>query len=336
MTKLAPCASAVVLLAAASAVSAQQFPKDLTPEAIALWAPGHTTLKPGELVSIGGGRLVAVVDRRPDPTDPTLVRVTVRTEIVEAAAAKTSGGLSEGQDLVLDCRLRKAKAGPMRVHAQRNLGGAAHVQPGWDQWTGAEPSSVLGRIIEAGCRQATAADPLLGAAFAKPATVAPPTPVASSADLPPLGAVAPPAVAAAGAGPASAAAVPAPPEPAPEPQAPEPPTPPPPPPPPAPQEEVAPAAAAAPAAPPPRSGLRNLFAQIAAAGSQADAESAIAKARADLPDVFGDRPSSVESTVVAGQTFYRALFGGFASVDEAKAVCQAVKVRGHDCLLRVK
>ena len=42
----------------------------------------------------------------------------------------------------------------------------------------------------------------------------------------------------------------------------------------------------------------------------------------------------VEPTTADGKTLYRASVGGFASRQDAVAFCDALKARGHACLVR--
>ena len=74
--------------------------------------------------------------------------------------------------------------------------------------------------------------------------------------------------------------------------------------------------------------------QISAAPSQSQAEAALKAAETRYPDVLAGRPTSVESISVGGQTFYRALFGGFKDAAQAAALCKALQAAGGACLVR--
>ena len=58
--------------------------------------------------------------------------------------------------------------------------------------------------------------------------------------------------------------------------------------------------------------------------------------RAAHPDWMGDRPTSIEATAVGGQTFYRALVGGFADAGEVQAFCRQVVASGGACVVRLR
>ena len=50
-------------------------------------------------------------------------------------------------------------------------------------------------------------------------------------------------------------------------------------------------------------------------------------------DILHDRELAVQTTVSGGTKFYRLRVGPFGGVSEARAVCQALKARGQDCIV---
>jgi hypothetical protein len=50
-------------------------------------------------------------------------------------------------------------------------------------------------------------------------------------------------------------------------------------------------------------------------------------------DILHNRELAVQKTVSGGITFYRLRVGPFADASEARAVCQALKARGQDCIV---
>jgi hypothetical protein len=50
-------------------------------------------------------------------------------------------------------------------------------------------------------------------------------------------------------------------------------------------------------------------------------------------DILHDRELSVQTTVSGGTKFYRLRVGPFGDVSEARALCQALKARGQDCIV---
>ena len=121
---------------------------------LAAWLPQHTTLSLSSVVSVGGGRVIAIVNAQPSAASQDLGTITIRTEIVDRTQAAQARALSETQDIEIDCANLRAKAGPMRQFAGRDLTGAVKVQPGWASWSSAPASTTLGRMIEAACNPA--------------------------------------------------------------------------------------------------------------------------------------------------------------------------------------
>jgi cell division protein FtsN len=50
-------------------------------------------------------------------------------------------------------------------------------------------------------------------------------------------------------------------------------------------------------------------------------------------DILRDRTLAIQTTISGGTTFYRLRVGPFKDGSEARAVCQALKGRGQDCLV---
>lgn len=303
--------------------AASDFPASLNQADLIAWLPAHSNLSPRDIVSVGGGRIIAVT-RRGTAGVSTEARATVRTEIVTAEAAAQAGARSETQELTVDCKGRRAKAGQMWSFSQHGLRGTTKTTEGFD-WTAAAAGTTLGKIVEAACRApgtppvpvARSDDPLAAAAFAQrpgtaPATdmaAPPPAPVAVQALPDP----APPPAAPAGEPEAPAAA----PDPDPEPVAETPPPTPPPPPPP----------------PKATATLTNL-AQIGAVTSEAGAQDLLDAFKSAHPELIETRTTAIEKTVVDGQTYYRALISGFEDYAAARAFCAAVTAGGGGCVVR--
>ena len=305
----------------ASAQPAADFPTAIDIPTLAAWLPYNTDLALPQVVSIGGGRVIAIVDGRPSAASPDLGTITIRTELVDRTQAAQAKALSETQDIEIDCANVRAKAGPMRQYAGRNLTGAMKTQPGWASWASAPPSTTLGRMIEAACnpnfRGVFVAAGLAAQPPGKPGPVAAPkvaaAPAAPQAALKlPRVATAPetelPAARASRAAPKPAAVAEAP---APEPTA-----------------------APAPPAPAADGGLGRHLVQISASRKRPEAEGTLAAYRKKYPDRMSGRPAAVEETTVLDQTFYRVLIGGFASSADANAFCDLHKTTGGDCLTR--
>ena len=140
--------------AVAWAQPAPDFPTAIDIQTLAAWLPYNTDLALPQVVSIGGGRVIAIIGGQPSSSSPDLGTITIRTEIVDRTQAAQAKALSETQDIEIDCANVRAKAGPMRQFAGRNLTGAMKTQPAWASWASAPPSTTLGRMIEAACNPA--------------------------------------------------------------------------------------------------------------------------------------------------------------------------------------
>ncbi len=91
-------------------------------------------------------------------------------------------------------------------------------------------------------------------------------------------------------------------------------------------------AAAAPAKPEPPGGGPRV--QIAAVASTDAAEAAWTAVRQRLPGPAAGKRLEMENVQVGDQTLHRALVAGFATEDEARAFCGALRGAGRDCIVR--
>lgn len=73
--------------------------------------------------------------------------------------------------------------------------------------------------------------------------------------------------------------------------------------------------------------------QLASVNSEKLAEREWARLQKAFPDLFGSRDLTIEKKEIAGRgTFYRVQTGGYASLDEARAVCGDLKAKKQACL----
>src|SRR5690606_38225339 len=114
-------------------VSDNSFPTSTSGPALVRWLSTHSTLRPGQIVAAGGGRLIAVVRKVPGPA-AGLVRITIRTEIITREAAAAAGARSETGDLDVDCDGRRALSGETLQYALPNLTGTLKIKSGSDAW----------------------------------------------------------------------------------------------------------------------------------------------------------------------------------------------------------
>ena len=73
--------------------------------------------------------------------------------------------------------------------------------------------------------------------------------------------------------------------------------------------------------------------QLASVTSEKLAEREWGRLQKAFPDIFGGRKLTIEKKEIAGRgTFYRVQSGGFATLDEARAVCNGLKEKKQACL----
>lgn len=73
--------------------------------------------------------------------------------------------------------------------------------------------------------------------------------------------------------------------------------------------------------------------QLAADPSEANMRAMWNRVQRANSDILRDRTLAIQSTVSGGTTFYRLRVGPFRDGAEARAVCQALKARGQDCIV---
>jgi hypothetical protein len=76
--------------------------------------------------------------------------------------------------------------------------------------------------------------------------------------------------------------------------------------------------------------------QLAAAGSEADANSEWDRRRRLAPELFAGAEKIIAKAEVNGRTVYRARVGSFGSAADADGFCNAFKAKGGDCFRAVK
>jgi hypothetical protein len=73
--------------------------------------------------------------------------------------------------------------------------------------------------------------------------------------------------------------------------------------------------------------------QLAAVVDEGKAEAAWLQAQKKAPDLLGGKTPVILPAVVNGQSVWRVRLAGFASADEAKALCAALAAKGVACLV---
>ncbi len=255
---------------AAAAAEIDDYPSALTRPVLTPWITSHTTIRTADIVSVGGGRIVAITRRGAPAGGGKPIRIGFRTEIISAAEVKDAGGRSESSEIDVDCAARKAKLVSTQTYSQRNLSGTFASKPGWPVWVAAAPGTTLESMVAAAC------DRGFRGAFAPRIATAP----------------APPALVRSGPAPAAIAPKPA------------------------------------------SLGRLATVVQISASNSRAQAQASLDSLKRSLPALAADHETLIETTTVAGQTFYRALLVGFAAPADARKLCAALKAAGGDCLVR--
>lgn len=350
-----PGANLAAILASAcvagAAAAQDTFPQAPTRADVFRWLAANSDLSAGAVVAMTDEVVVAIADRQDGRGMDGSIRLTLREEVINADAAATWGGRSMQLNLDLDCSRHRVVLGARRIYVRPNLQGSVRLTRSDDAWTEAPSGTVVDDVVRAVC------EPQLAQAQARPAPAA----EAAAAGPPPVAATSPAnAAAAAPASPVLTAAA----EPAPElgPPASG-----------AALVTVQPAQPIklAEADPPPVAADRsvvvhNPFAnpaasrQSLAATPAPRAVTAIPSAprppdfavqiatvtsadlarddwqslKAKFPDLISPRTFAAEPVSADGRTLYRALLLGFASQDEASALCKALRSQSVDCTLR--
>lgn len=95
------------------------------------------------------------------------------------------------------------------------------------------------------------------------------------------------------------------------------------------------APANAPAAMPSSSGGGGYAVQVTSQRSEAEAKTAFRALRTKFPKELGGRDPIVRRADLGDKgTYYRALVGPFASMEEAAGVCSSLKAAGGSCLVQ--
>jgi hypothetical protein len=351
-------------LGAASMARAQDsFPQTATRAEVLRWLAGNSDLNPAAVVAMTDEVVVAVIDRQDGRGVDGSIRLALREEVISPDAAAMWGGRSVQLDMDLDCSRHRVMLGVRRIYARPNLEGPVRLSRADSAWAAAPPDTVIEEVMRSVCA------PQPPAQLATAPVEAPAPQVQAAAVGPPPAAIAPPAGASAPPPPAPvrvAAADPplappleaSPPRPAVVAAADPPATP-------AASADTSAAPATLEAAPVDRSLLvHNPFAGMAAKASAPVARPALRPAaaipaprraefavqiaavasadlamgsweslKARLPDLVAPRTFAVEPVSDKGRTLYRALLLGFASQDEAAALCKALRSQSVDCAL---
>lgn len=284
---------------AATAQDMMSFPASLEREPLLLWLQRETDIAPERVVAVTAQALTSVVSTFPagGGAGP---RVVIRAEALSAETQARTNALSWHVSMSADCANRRVRLGETTGYPQRNLLGDRRVlRPAETEWRRPEPGTALDNAWRAACESGFKG-PFQSAAV-RVAQVDPPVDATPAAALPPT--------------PEAPLAPRIDPRPAPPPPAP--------------------AAVAAPE-PMPRivaarpAAASGLAAQVGAVVSDAEARSLFARLAAQVRG----RPTWIEQAEVGGRIWRRALVGGFADANEARAFCAAVKAGGRDCFLR--
>jgi cell division septation protein DedD len=289
-------AAAMAWLASAAAAAAQPaFPPSLEHDPLLTWLKRETDITPDSVVAVTPQVVTAVVSSFPAGGGQG-PRIVIRAEALSAETYERTGALSWHVSLSADCQGRKVRLGETTGYPERNLLGERRMLRGADaDWRRPAPGTALENAWRSAC------DPN----FRGPL---------KDADLPIAQPDSQPAVArgagskgggpkvarksAPAAAPASRAAI----------------------------GSTSSASAAALAA----GRASGLAVQVGAASSDADAKRLLGS----LANRLGGRETWVETAVVDGRTWHRALVGGFADGAEAARFCGQLKAAGQTCFVR--
>jgi hypothetical protein len=293
----------------AAGAAAASYPAALDRATLSAWLSQSTSLAPGQVIAVSPSAATAIVSRV--QTSSGRYELLLRAVALTPEAAQRGGMLSWEMRLSVDCVGGRVRSGETTGYAARVPDGdAVAVAPAQPDWRIPRPGTALESAFRAVCDtkfRLPLAERLQAAAIAPPA----------APEQPKL---------------AQALHVAETPGPAPASQSP---------PPPAPPKAGAQAATAAArdastAAPgtlaPPRRGDRAV--QVVSSPVEADARRSLAGLRSRFGDKLAGLETRVAPAQVRGRTVYRGFVAGFATHDEAKAFCQALKPEGQACLAR--
>ena len=349
------------------------FPQTAARADVLRWLASNSDVNVTTVIAMTDEVVVAITDRQDGRGLDGSIRLALREEVINPDAAATWGGRSIQLDLDLDCSRHRVMLGARRVYARPNLQGSVRLSRSDTAWAEAPPGTVIDDVVRGVCApqqptQFALAQPDPVAPPAQTSTVErPPAADAPPADAQALAVPAPVQTAAVDPAPAPA---PAPstsdstPVAAPlrsvEVAAADPPA----------ASDAAPEASPTTATPQGASAdpsvmVHNPFAGSVAKTARAAARpiartaSAAAPSRATefavqiatvasadlamdswqslktrLPGLVAPRTFAVEPVTDQGRTLYRALLLGFASPDEATALCKALRGQSVDCTLR--
>ncbi len=360
----------VCLAAASNAKAEDSFPQTAIRADVLRWLANNSDVNASTVIAMTDEVVVAITDRQEGRGLDGSTRLALREEVINPDAVATWGGRSIQVDLDLDCSRHRVMLGVRRIYARPNLQGSVRLTRSDTTWTDAPPDTVINDIVQGVCApqqpapfavaQAASPSPPVQSPAVEPSTAANAPPADASAPSPPM----PVQTAEADTAPAPALSAPdtapvaaQPPRPV-DVAAADPPTlsgtasdasr----------ASGTAPAAsadpslmvhnpfagkavktagatakpAARPAAPPARP--TEVAVQIATVASADLAMDSWQSLKTRFPGLVGPRTFAVEPVPDKGRTLYRGLLLGFASTDEAAALCKTLRGQSVDCALR--
>lgn len=304
--------------ALAQAPAAAQFPESLDRETLLLWMKRETDITAAQVVAVTPPAITALVSTFPAGAGQG-PRIVIRAEALNADTYGRTGALSWHVSLNADCANRRLKMGETTGYTERNLLGERRIlRPADSVWRAPDPGTALENAWRAACEEgfhgplsdnmaiSTAGSddpyrksrPVTAESQGAPASEPPPARVRTP---PPKHSPKPGAVVVKGILPAGAT-------PAVKPQ-------------PAPK-----------AAPSKVKSNGPAIAQLGSYATDGQARAVLAKVKPRL----GGRGARVETAVVAGRSWSRALITGFANSDEAERFCAKLRPSGQPCMARAR
>jgi hypothetical protein len=273
-------------------------------DVVVRWLVQHTNIAPASVVSVGDEYIVAVLSSHPvDPAQPRVLRLEIRAEMTDPDSTTASLLRSLSANLDINCTDHTSHFIEVRTFTGPNLTGTEQVTHPAEGWAPNPHGSYFEDIDAAVCKP-DAPRPLLAARAEPTPLPARPERVLSAPLRPALAPDDPEVIRRAARA---------------QPRAPV-------------------ASAAMPKAPAQRTQVLRTgsggAAQIAAAGSEAKAEAALAELKAAQPALAGGLSTRVERIERGGVAYYRALVAGFSPPMTAASFCRQLAASGHACIIR--
>ena len=151
MRRLKPAGLAALMTLAAAPVLANEtdFPTAADPASVASWLGAQTNIKPGSVVAVTPGFVVALVGKQKPLSPEGPVRVTLREEVIAPAFVDSVGGRSALMSVEIQCEERRLRMDGRNLYAGPNLSGRESVDDPSTEWLRIPEDKVMDEVADA-------------------------------------------------------------------------------------------------------------------------------------------------------------------------------------------